>query len=468
MSKKVLLGLLLIAAFLIRLKFDLPITFSEARAVYASQVPLIYLLGITDVAVRLPGVIFGMASIILFYLLSRSLVATVLFAFSPLLIQTNIMDTPTSLTLFAILLAAYLWVKKKILLSRLLVVVIIAIILLSQQNILSNLKPANYTYLIGLRFNLDKTFGQEYPLYTYKLNRLALNKGFYGLNQLMTDVLAPFNYEQVSAPLQAQALLGTDYYKINALPKIFFWEIPLILFGLVIYFRQIPGVFKIILFSGLFCAIFFKSHQLTLALPAFALAEGLFLSHLWASLKKFQLYVGGVAIIFYLLAMADFTNQLWFHPEEWFNQKELLQQKIWQTLTDQQIKDNKIFVTDRLGEPAYYYLYYHKVNPQTFQQTSKLGTTLDDGSQRVDSVGNVSFGSFKFFEAPRASDQIWVGLSGEFLGQYKATRSDEVLISDGTVIKKIPFVEMDSNFFGDEVWFVKTDLSERTNENSHP
>jgi hypothetical protein len=71
-------------------------------------------------------------------------------------------------------------------------------------------------------------------------------------------------------------------------------------------------------------------------------------------------------------------------------------------------------VTDRFGEPAYYYLVYKGVDKNHFESKKVLGPILENGVQRIDSVENIYFRSFNFRNEEKKSGQIWVGAGVDF------------------------------------------------------
>lgn len=508
--KLVLLGLLVFCVLLRIQKLNFPITPWEAKEAYTAysilkigkdtnnefpdllfktdnnyvstlgvytRIPFIHLFDLTEVAVRIPSVLVGIAAIFVFYFLVKellknqlyALVTTTLFAFSPLLLQTNIFDFGLSSGVLFILLLVYFYIRKNsfgFLLSGIFAVLssfltipvvatfsilyvlkkdkkfatkaLIALLLflgiivssdrqflnfLSRQSLFYQIAPQRYEYILNRRLDESRSQGSPLLIYGKNINRIVFNKVFYTAREFAKSIIQPLDYETLT----------------QGNPKFFFWEIPLIFLALIFLFKGLAKELRIYFFAVLFTIIFFGPKALVLITPVVAILY--FLLIIRFNKPLITLFIVFLASFSYL----SFLDIFWYHPEIWLNENDLRQNQIWTTISQKDLSENSLFVTDVLGEPAYYYLYYQKVDPVNFQKTKLMGPIIPPGIQRIEKIQNVSFGSFKYLESDRKKSQIWVGLSEEF---------EKVV--DGIIYKKIEGVEPENKSFGNELWFVKT------------
>ena len=162
-------------------------------------------------------------------------------------------------------------------------------------------------------------------------------------------------------------------------------------------------------------------------------------------------------LILITLSQANFFDSLYFRQKQWLPQNDLRHYQIWNTLTDENLKKGKVVVTDRLGEPIYYFLAYESFDPSSYLEDRKLGIVTPSGIQRVEGVANLEFRAFKYYEDARGSDEIWIGMAGEFVGENR-NYSQINDVYDGVIYKKIKEVKQVNKFIGSELWFVKTTL----------
>lgn len=496
---------------------DLPGLFFRSNNNYLSslgvyfRVPTIYLFGLTEAGVRLPSVVFGLITIYFFWLVSRevfrnknkALVATLLLLVSPLFVQINIFDLGLTSAILFVLSAFYFLIRKKrglffvscsmailsslstipiilaliffdasqkggvkAVLVKVLLILVLALLAfktnqglanyLVRNTIIKDLHPSSYTYLIDKKLSFGKILSS--PLITEKLNfnRIAHNKAFYGARELFKSLILPFDFERISSSFQSKTILEKERIDSTPLPKFMFWEIPMVFMGLFLLFKKKDLRLVIFATGALASLLLFKEKALIFVLPLVIFAETAFIFFLKDKVKPTYLRASILIIALVMVfSYLSFFDLLWFHQDLWFSEDDLRQWQIWRSLTDEDLKRGKIVITDRLGEPVDYFLFYKKVDPDYYLEQRKLGVITDSGIQRIEKVGNIEFGSFKYFEAPREPDQIWIGMAGEFVGKNKDF-SEIVNVPDGKIIKKIYGVKQKDRFLGDELWFVKT------------
>ena len=226
---------------------------------------------------------------------------------------------------------------------------------------------------------------------------------------------------------------------------------------MIVLAKRLPKQHKLLVVSALATVVIFSKETLVYLLPFLALGYTILLTYLWQIRFFLRPALISLGLLFLVITYASFYDLLNYHQEKWLPENDFRQYQIWNTITNQDINEKKVIVTDRLGEPAYYYLYYKKVDPNVFREGKALSTNSSSGIQRVNRVGGVEFKSFKYFESPRGKDEVWVGMGGEFLGENQKFK-DVSNVTDGVVFQKILGVNQANKFLGDQLWFVKTTL----------
>ena len=480
------------------------------------RIPSVFLFDLSELGVRLPGLILGILTMGIFYLIVKEIlkdklkiyISLFLLAMSPIFITTNIFELgKTNSLLFSLLTFYLLTIKdrvnlfiitsilavfssfsalpfiislillkyyKAVVKNRFIITGVIFVILLGfifskndfsyflkRESFVQSILPSSYTHIIDKRLS----FGLSYdsPLITkgFNFNRIAHNKLYYAANEVFRWMASLFDYEKYLFPFQAQTVLGKVVTSPRYLPKFFFWEIPVVLAGMLIL--KMPMLKKkrsthlsILLTSGLSSALIFKDSLIYL-LPIIIISETVFFAYLIVNITKRWYWLVASAVLLFVFSIASFVDLFWFHYDIWFDEQGLRQYQIWSTIEDKDLKENKVIITDRLGEPVYYYLFYEKVDPEFFSNHKIEGVITDEGTRRIEKVGDVEFRSFKYFESPRGANEVWVGMAGEFVGENKDFDKSSGII-DGEVIKEIEGVKQENKFIGDKLWFVRTNL----------
>jgi len=477
------------------------------------RIPSIYFFGLSDLGVRLPSIVFSLITVYVFYLVSRyflknrkkALLATFLFTFSPFFVQLNIFSLGMTLGLLFILLSVYFFTQDKlkfflvtsflavlssfstlpfllVLLSfyfyqkgrtrSLLMALSGAFLLITvffrlnqgllnfliRESVIKDILPSSYTHLIDKKLSFGQVLSSPLITEKFNFNRVAHNKLFYGLREIFKSVIKPLNFELLTSSFQSQTILAKERIDSVALPKFFFWEIPVIFIGLILLFKKKNPVLSVFAFGVLLSVLTFGEEALGFVLPLTAFSEAVFVFHLKKILKPLYFKVAVLLTsILLIFSYASFLDLLWFHQFSWFNEQDLNQYQIWETLTARDLKEKEVIVTDRLGEPVDYFLFYEKVDPAFYQEQRKLGVITSAGIRRVEKVGNVEFKSFRYFESPRRPNELWVGMAGEFVGENKDFGQITNVV-DGEIFKRIKGIKQENKFISDELWFVKTTL----------
>jgi len=537
--------LLIVGLFILfllpRINFNYPITLSEAKEAYTShsiiesgrdtngnipallfradndylstlgvyfRIPSVYLFGLGNFGVRLPGIVAGLLGLYIFYKLSGlllskniSYIATFLLGISPFFVQINIFSLGQTLALLTFFASFYYFCKRntfkfllflgfsilssfsvfpaavllvifyfhpgkgfKTIFYCLLTIIAISILLLRinpelgnflvRETIIQDLKPSSFTFEIDKRLS----FGQivSSPLITPKFNynRLAFNKGYFGITEFFKALVRPFDYESLTSSFQSQTILAKERIDSFALPKVFFWEAPLIFFGAILFLRSKYKNLKILFLTVAVSLVIFKEGSLYLTLPILVWLNSLSLEYLLQIRRK---VIGRMVLVGLVLLFAgsysDFIYRLRTQVYLWANPNDVAQYQIWGFITKQGFDKGKIVVTDRLGDPAFYYLFYNRTDPYFFQQNKILAQTPIAGKARILKVGKVEFRSFKYEDTLKVGNEIWVGLPGEFVGA-RSDFSTINQISNGQIVGKIKSVKQANKLFGDDLWFV--------------
>jgi hypothetical protein len=315
--------------------------------------------------------------------------------------------------------------------------------------------PSSYDYKI--QENLSFTFIDNSPLITKHFNfgRLGHNKLYYSTRELGVFISSIFDYELLSSNGKAGTVLAADGVFQRPLEKFYFWEIFLI-FTSVLYFikRKNKGndLLKLAGGSALLSILIYGLPVLFLLIPFIYFLVVQLIFYVFKQLKqkpvKKILLTG--CVFLYIFAIFDFANRLlskrlWI---DWVEPNDYAQSVIWNNLTELKM-DTKLVVTDRFGEPAFYYLYYKKIDPDFFYQNKSLAATEINGKIRIEKIGNTNFRSFEYSQFLNEMDQIWVGLPGEFTKPLEGV----VDLSGDILVEKYNVNGKDYKM-GNEIWIV--------------
>jgi hypothetical protein len=217
--------------------------------------------------------------------------------------------------------------------------------------------------------------------------------------------------------------------------------------------RDILGFF----WASLAAFIFFGIKIVEILIPYFTIFEILFVIYIFSLTSKSirNLLLLGTFFLF-LFSSLSFLDIMKNRFEMWFDNTDLVQNKIWNFIINNKLEGNEIFITDRVGNAPFYYLFYGGIKPDYFLKSSQK-ISLEPGFERFTKIGNVSFGSFKFLESPRKSNQVWIGMSGEFVSLSK-TNNQIPHVPGGDVLYTTDNVRVEDKLMGDKLLIVKTNL----------
>lgn len=476
------------------------------------RIPSIMLFGLENAGLRVPGIMIGFVAVLAFYLLafeitknrSEAYMAVLLFTISAYFVQINLFNLGLTLCVLFVLISLLIFIKKKLIYLWITIPLIILssiwglvfavlfslfvifhssgvkktittaflmmfafsviaktnpfiIDYIKRSSLIGDIQLKSYSFVIERRLSFGSYMNSPLIMGTTNFNRIAHNKIFYASNEFFKSLIKPFNFESLTSAFQSGTILAKEEGLTNTLPRFFFWEIPLIFFGLTLLWIKNNRLLRIYLLTVFLTAVFYKEEAFFLLIPLSALGGTYLFSKVARSIKRKRvkyvvIFLGSI----YLFGIFAFWDLLMNHRDKWVFANDLGQFRIWDTLRYEN-KESKLWITDRLGEPLYYYLYYKKIDPKYYLDNREVGPIVASGIKRVTRVGLVNFGSFKYFEAPRGRDETWVGFGGEFIGGNK--RYEEFNnVTDGVIFKKIKDVKGDYKFIGSELWFVKTTI----------
>jgi len=345
--------------------------------------------------------------------------------------------------MFIFILLISLWLSFKRFYFLLLPLLILPLIILTpldgfiyQTSVLKFLHPSSYVFTLDN--NLSYGAIHDSPLITdsFNLNRFFYNKPSFLIRRVFIWTASLFDFEYLTSFNKAGTILAKETVNTNPLPWLFFWEIPLLVYGIYLLIKQSPQKIKV------FCLFLFGGFYFW-GMEAFILVVPIFLLSYWQLVS--QIKINKIFASFLLVfAFFSYLNFLYIYAREpWQTNLARSNWEIWQHLEREEISDNKVVVTDRLGESAYFYLFYEKVNKEDYYQNRKLGIITPDGRQRTEAIGNVHFRSFDFQNEDIDKNQVWIGFPGEF--------GDEVVPDE-----KIDNLSSGSAEIGEGLWIVKT------------
>ncbi len=270
---------------------------------------------------------------------------------------------------------------------------------------------AETSYLID--HDLATGFHLNSPLIvgTYNFNRIFYNKVIFGMNAIIRNAISFIDFERMIMPYQGYIVLVRNLSR-QALPQYLdVWQFVLVPSVIYIYARGrykkvIPFVFVATVLFLVYGNIFFL-----LLIPFFAYGLAVFI---FEQKKIVRYSIFGVMVISFLFSFRFFLeNKDW-----WMDQNIVMQNKISDVLTRENLLDKSVLITDRYGK---------------LKNVPK----------------NISFGAFRFWKE-RDQNDYFIGLPSEFV-----QNSNESELEDGRILEKITIPRPDQGGPGGEIWIIK-------------
>jgi len=329
---------------------------------------------------------------------------------------------------------------------------------LYRNSIFKEVNPSSYTYIIDKKLTYGPTYDSPLIYDGVNYTRIAYNKLYFACKIFFENIVSKFDYELLTSSHLSQEVLSNYFISAVGFVKIYYWQIILVFYGLITLFKQDNRELKFLIYgSSLSFLLFNTNESLSYLFLIIILAEAYAVNRLVLSDFRLKYFILCILLLLYLGGTAHLFTILRSEDSRWISENDFRQYQIWTSVNKSDLDSNNLFVTDIIGEPIYYYLFYKNVDPNFFHNTVKYGNIDNSGLTTVDQLGNVKFASFKYYEQPRGPNELWIGLSGELLGSFKKS-SDVEEIFDGIIIKKIKDVRTNRTDLGNEIWFVKTTL----------
>lgn len=434
-------------------------------------VPSVAVLGLNEFATRLPSAVFGTLLIVVVYLLTQNIFASLLLAIMPWAIHFSrgAWEANVALTLTA--LAALLFIRRRYLQSALFFgltvltyqgakmftpLLIISLLLVYRTNIKLLVKPLIllvflvFPVLIGLgtqsgRLKVFSVFSytrrgdtiQEIikqdnsNTFLFSLFHLELVNQGRGVVQRYLNHLSPY-YLFIAGDWQ-NLRHSIPYYGYLHIP-----EIVTILIGLVVLLRTnnqltklliawlllapLPAAFSRDLVSGV--------RSLPLLVPL-AVISGIGLTKLLRHRILFYFYA--LILLFFFCYYLDlnfrhspyFTSQQWLYPYK----------SAMQTVTKYQNEYDRTIFTNSLGQPYVFVLFYNQIDPRLYQSQSQLTTNPQGDVGEVRKFDKFIFKKVDWPAERGMTSTLFVGdkyeLPEQDMNQVNVVRLGEIYYPDG-------------------------------------
>lgn len=433
-----------------------------------ARLPFIAAGGLSLIAVRLITVAVGASLVWLFYQFIKprqwGVLATVLplilLVTTPFFVQTTIFDLSATLGLSLLVGAALCYAKKRWVGFYILLLLtalarpdaIILVIALAAFDIWNRRMKATvpavtigiiFLAVVGLSLTGFRTYLKQETIlntitsamqsdapfkrlkYSYEIDtpirndkenfsRFINKNSVYTVQQVIAQTIQPFNFEQLTSAKQAAVLIQNDKLQLNnLLPAFFFWQWPLIILGLIFYWKKFSRFEMVWLAAGGLSLVIFSTKSLIFALPLLIVAETLLITDLISKARRLRFHsiIYGVCAFFAFWSMIIFLDYFWFHWPNWYNRSDYIQSRVWPFLT--YYPNWPTTVSNRLGDPLFYYAFYNQADPRVVQDAAmQQGIRPGDGKP-LQIVGPYSFRSFDEFTKD-ATPGFWVGFGNEF------------------------------------------------------
>lgn len=472
-------------------------------AVYAYiDVPFIGIFGLNETSVRLPSVLFGVLSVFLIFYLVRlifkneslAFLSSFFLAISPWHILFSRPAYEANVALFLNILGVYLLIKgfKK---SRLLILsalvfgismftyqgsrIFVPIIILttflcfkdnfkkSKDSMLAIGTIAAFvvvlffsTFLTGQTQRLNTLNFFAYRRSAADINLISTEDGL-NVNSLPFQILHGewFSYakglvERYVIYFSPKALfIDGDYNQRQRVPDLgllYYFSILLIPFGVFKLLKNNDQSSKLIIFwllvspiPGVLSRDLITSLRALNMIVPWVIIDAAGLVFILSYLRKLNIkvfYIGSVLIGFLIFSnFVIFLDRYFIHaPVEYSRYWLYGYKQVFNEIKDLS-KYNKVVITDKMGQPYIYYLFYTKYPPEKFQKQAKLDQpTVDVGTVR--NIDNIEFRNIYWPKDRAEKNSLFVGLTSELPDQ------DVIPFPEYRIVKDINFLDAEPGF----------------------
>lgn len=442
-------------------------------------VPFIGLGGLNIDSSRLPAALFGIFSVMLFYILGvkifdekTGLLTAVLATFSPWHIQLSRFSTPVSIAIFLILLELIIFYssfKKKFLclsviqilliltypgslvvsvplflyylffssetkfslITKGIICLILVVVILIQKNSISHFYFESTFYKdLSFQNRINELRGYSDSYFPHLVGLIFQNKIVYFFDQLSKNYLKSFDFYYLFS-----YAWGKDKNLVDVMGKLYSIELIFFLIGLFYTIKKNVGrkVLLIIIFlvspfvSILKLNVDIGTSLFFITIPFYLFAASGFIVTLGflSSFKTKIVFVVSILAI-YTLSLIVFLHYYFLHfPKNGKN----LNNSIFENTSKRAFKDiekyEKIVVSDKYSRTPYiYYLFYNGVDPKKYQESFKQRS----GSEFISTtkLGNIEFRSIDYIKDDSLMNVAFIGSEsdiGKFGGSCAAKNS---------------------------------------------
>lgn len=411
-------------------------------------VPSIFIFGLTEFAVRLPSALFGVLTVYIAYLLAKKffksnraiLFAPLLLSVSPWHIQLSRGAFEGNVALFFSTFGIFLFLKfvenKPIYLVLSAISFLLAMYTFTGQRLFVPLIVIilGLKYFTELRRNFKITFITLlislllfYPLFNFsrtlegklRFEEVTIFKDLDPINE-STSYIEADEHSTVSKILHNRRLFfareflmnyfdafdpaflfahgdGNPRLSVRYLGELYYFELPLLISGAYFLIKN-KNTFRFLILTWLLISPLGPAtaretpHALRMIhiLPTFQLIAAYGLANIFKILpfKKFAMVIFSIVLflsIFFYLHMYHFHYPKEFSGEWQFGYKEAVE-----ISSDYYEKVDKIVVTEKLGRPYIYFLFYNKISPEEYLKTADI-VKDDFFFYHVDGFGKYTF-----------------------------------------------------------------------------
>ena len=257
------------------------------------------------------------------------------------------------------------------------------------------------------------------------IRKITYNKLTYVVDISISHFISFFDFEQWSSPKDSYELIKLSGLSPKNNPLILFtWQIPIVFFGLLKYKPRA----KLIFLGACGVGIFLIFEKKNLADSSF-LVIPLIASVYYNGIKNIEEKLSSFALYFLLLlSFFSSTQYLAFYhkfPQKFLNTDLIYYQKIGSWLNSNSDNYPQIIISQRFGPTETFIPYYFEGN-------------------------NITYRSYYFAEENN-SENLYIGLSGEFVGKGKNTDT-EIIPNNIDLIDKIQGEDEVVFEHGKELW----------------
>ena len=238
---------------------------------------------------------------------------------------------------------------------------------------------------------------------------------------------------------------GNPKFSIQDVGQMYIWEIPFFLLGMLFLFRKREGHWLIIplwILLGLAPAGVAREtpHALRIetVIPTFQILTAYGLFNILGIFNRKSYRINALPVVMSVICFFAVFNFLYFvhnyfvhYSKEFSGQWQYGYREAIGFINDNERKYDKIYMTESLGRPYIYYLFYSRYSPQKFREDSDSGKDAL-GFMHVTRIGKLSFRDDLNKGFDSSEKNLFIGDPARLRGKLKILREFKQL--DGTTI----------------------------------